>query len=107
MDYDYGSYKGYFAENFVAEEFLTSGEKELFSWSEKKSELEFLREIEGKVILVEVKSGVITKAKSLEIFSQKYNPDYQVIFSAKEYRFFDRKKIYQCPLYLAGKFPFP
>jgi uncharacterized protein len=59
-DYDYGSYKGFFAENFVAQEFLSHGLDSLFSWQEQQSEIEFLIEDRGAVIPVEVKSGSIT-----------------------------------------------
>ena len=56
LDYNYGSYKGYFAENFVAQEFLIH-EKDLYSWQEQQEELEFLLEIQGQAIPIEVKSG--------------------------------------------------
>ena len=48
LDYDYGTYKGYFAENFVAQEFVNKGMRALYSWHENRSELEFLVESEGK-----------------------------------------------------------
>ena len=48
LDQNYGSYKGYFAENFVAQELLCSGFEPLFSWQEKTSEVEFLLQIEVK-----------------------------------------------------------
>ncbi len=105
LDYDYGSYKGYFAENFVAEEFLGSGEEDLFSWQENKAEVEFLIEVEGKTVPIEVKSGSVTKAKSLKVFSEKYKPPFQVILSAKPLSIEENRHYY--PLYLAGFFPMP
>jgi len=101
LDYDYGSYKGYFAENYVAQEFLCSGIK-LFSWVEGTAEVEFLIQAAGKVIPVEVKSGWITKAKSLYSFKEKYHPPYQIIFSAKGLHIDTRGHNYLLPLYLAG-----
>ena len=104
LDADYGSYKGYFAENFVAQELLKARDK-LFSWQEQKSEVEFLLEILGQVIPIEVKSGTTTKAKSLQVFSEKYKPPYQVIFSGRSFDI--RAKTHYYPLYLAGSFPLP
>ncbi len=103
LDYDYGTYKGYFAENYVAEAFISSGTNELFSWSEKTAELEFLREMDGRVIPVEVKSGSVTHAKSLAAFSAKYSPPYRIILSAKPLKIDRAKGLYQYPLYLAGQ----
>lgn len=102
LDYDYGTYKGYFAENFVAQEFLCSGIKELFSWTEKTAEIEFLIEDDGKVIPVEVKSGSITKTKSLSVFTEKYQPPYQMVLSAKPLHINAKNGIRHYPLYLSG-----
>ncbi len=62
MDYDYGTYKGYLAENFVAQEFRCAGVDKIYSWRERTAEVEFLREVNGKVLPVEVKSGRNTQA---------------------------------------------
>ena len=105
LDYDYGSYKGYFAENYVAEELLGHGMDALFSWQEKTAEVEFLAEVNGAVIPLEVKSGSVTKAKSLRVFSEKYKPPYQVVFSAHSLDIKENHPIHYYPLYLAGFFP--
>ncbi|MDX8430929.1 MAG: AAA family ATPase [Candidatus Algichlamydia australiensis] len=98
----YGSYKGYFAENFVAQELLASGQEDLYCWQEKRMEVEFILDVQGEVIPMEVKAGRITKAKSLHIFAEKYRPPFQVIFSGKP--FCEKPKIKLYPLYLAGKY---
>jgi len=105
LDYDYGTYKGYFAENFVAQEFICSGVNELHSWAEKTAEVEFLREIDGDVLPVEVKSGGVTQAKSLKVFAKKYNPKYRTIMSAKGLQIDTKNKVHHYPLYLAYRFP--
>ncbi len=102
MDADYGAYKGYFAENFVAQELIITGGESLFSWQENQFELEFLLEIDGKVIPIEVKSGLSVKAKSLKIFSEKYKPPYEVILSGQLPERGERRNIRYFPLYLAG-----
>jgi len=103
-DYDYGSFKGYFAENFIAQEFLYAGARTLYGWSEKNSELEFLQEVEGAIIPIEVKSGWVTQAKSLKVFRERYHPPYSFIFSAKNLSVSDSKELVRCPHYLANQF---
>lgn len=104
MEYDYGTYKGYFAENFVAQEFLANN-AELYSWSEGTAEVEFLRILDTKVIPIEVKSGWITQAKSIKIFQKKYASPYRVIMSAKNLSIDNVNKVHHYPLYLCGMFP--
>ncbi|MFC1770784.1 ATP-binding protein [Candidatus Margulisiibacteriota bacterium] len=105
LNYDYGSYKGYFAENYIAQEFICSGVLNLNCWNEGRAEVEFLREIDGDVIPIEVKSGWITQAKSLRVFADKYQPKYRVIFSGKTLNIDKKNRIHHYPLYLANKFP--
>ncbi|MCF7945158.1 MAG: DUF4143 domain-containing protein, partial [Spirochaetia bacterium] len=70
-----GSYKGYLAENFTAQELIAYGQKELYSWAGRTSEIEFLLQKEDQVIPLEVKSGKrISRTKSLDVFTQKYKP---------------------------------
>lgn len=105
LDYNYGSYQGYFAENFIAEEFITSGVSPLHGWREKTAEVEFLREEEGEVLPVEVKSGWVTQSKSLKVFAEKYKPPCKVLMSAKNLRFDKINKTAHIPLYLASRLP--
>ncbi len=107
LDYEYGSYKGFFAENFVATELLNSRKEELFSWQENRGEIEFLTEINNQAIPIEVKSGSVIKTKSLDKFIEKYHPAFQVILSGKPLSIDPVKKNYRYPLYLAGNFPSP
>lgn len=102
LDYDYGTYKGYFAENFVAQALIANGYEDLFSWQEGRAEVEFLINIDGSIIPIEVKAGSITHAKSLAQFTKKYNPKYRVIYSAKEKYFDHNTQTAYIPLYLAG-----
>ncbi|MCP4690791.1 MAG: ATP-binding protein [Desulfobacterales bacterium] len=104
-DYDYGSYKGYFAENFVAQEFRFAGCRSLYSWKENTAEVEFLREENGEVLPVEVKSGRVTQAKSLKVYAEKYNPEYRTVLSARNMRIDHENRVHHYPLYLASRFP--
>jgi len=103
LDYAYGTYKGFFAENFVAQELLTAGTKNLYCWQEGRSEIEFLQERAGNIIPIEVKSGIITRAKSLQIFAAKYQPQHSIILSGQNLFIDTATKVYRYPLYLASK----
>ena len=81
--YDYGTYQGYFAENYVATQLIAAGDRALFGWKEGTAELEFLKEMDGRVYPVEVKSGHVTQAKSLFSFAQKYLSEDLVVLSAR------------------------
>ncbi|MDF1654876.1 MAG: AAA family ATPase [Coxiellaceae bacterium] len=105
LDYDYGSHKGFFAENYVSQAFTYAGASSLYGWTEGTSEVEFVRDIEGDIIPIEVKSGWVTQAKSLKQFVGKYQPKYRVVISAKNLRIDSENKLQCLPLYLAEKFP--
>lgn len=106
LEADYGSFKGFFAENFVAQELICSGQNSLFSWKERQYEVEFLLEIQGDVIPLEVKSGSNTHAKSLQVFSEKYHPAYQIVLNKSSLDIRPEKKVRHIPLFLAGSVPF-
>ena len=71
-------------------------QESLYSWQEKSAEVEFLLQIEGKAVPVEVKSGWVTHAKSLSIFSERYHSPFKIILSAQNIS--EAKSRY--PLYL-------
>lgn len=102
LEASYGSYKGYFAENFTAQELLNSGHR-LYSWQEGSAEIEFLIELQGDAIPVEVKAGSVVKAKSLKVFAEKYHPPYEIILRGRPFSQHKNQNIHYYPLYLAGK----
>lgn len=103
LEEDYGSYKGYFAENFVAQELVAAGRRELYAWQEREAEVEFLLDMEGAIIPVEVKSGRVVKAKSLTVFCSKYLPPYRLILSARPLESDQEGQIHRLPLYLTSR----
>lgn len=105
LNYDYGSYKGFFAENYVAQAFTFTTHSGLYSWTENTSEVEFVRQVDNDIIPVEVKAGWIAHAKSLNIFVNKYHPPYRVIMSAKPLHIDPNAQLQKLPLYLAEWFP--
>jgi predicted AAA+ superfamily ATPase len=105
LRYDYGSYKGYFAENFVLQELCSHGLDKIVTWSGRTSEIEFVLEINESIIPVEVKAGFNTKAKSLQAFINKYNPVYAVKFTGNKFGCDRQKRIFNYSLYMILKFP--
>lgn len=106
LDYRYGTYKGYMAENYIAQAFSAVTDN-IACWREGQSEIEFLRDMDGIAIPVEVKSGWVTKSRSLSVFCGKYNPSYACIFSAKNMALDATRRRHYYPLYLASRFPLP
>jgi len=104
LTYDYGSYKGYFAENFVLQELIAQSSQTLYSWCENTSSVEFLIDLQGEPIPIEVKAMKSSKAKSLNVFRQKYSPKKAVLFSGNPLRLGDSVQDHY-PLYLASLFP--
>lgn len=104
MDYDYGTYKGYFAENFVASEFIAKNICNLNSWQQNRAEIEFLVDIDDHIIPIEVKSGWVTRSQSLQKYAEKYAPLYRIIFSAKPLFIDEINKYYNYPLYMVQWF---
>jgi predicted AAA+ superfamily ATPase len=99
--YDYGSYKGYIAENFVAQELRAAGIRELFCWEGRTSEVEFLLETPLGIIPLEVKSGRVTQSKSLNVFVERYQPQQNIILSGKNVKIYG-SRLYM-PIYAAGR----
>jgi hypothetical protein len=101
LNYGFGSYQGYVAENFVAQELRAAGNKTLYCWQGRTAEVEFLLEKEGQILPVEVKSGWVTQSKSLKVFVDRYHPPEAFILSAKN---ITRRNINRyLPLYATGR----
>ena len=83
-NYSYGSYKGYFAENYVIQELAVSFNKDFYSWQEGTSEIEFLTAIAGEIIPIEVKAGINKKAKSLTVYLSRYHPNKSYLISGDQ-----------------------
>jgi len=88
---------GAVAENYVAQALSTKGHP-LYYWeSQSIAEIDFVIQLDEKVIPIEVKSGVRTRSKSLSVYREKYNPEYCIRISAKNFGF--ENGIKSVPLY--------
>ena len=79
LNFDFGSYKGYFAENYVAQHLMLETHAGIYCWQQQRSEIEFVKQFKDKIIPIEVKAGAIIKAKSLEKYCNIYQPDTAII----------------------------
>ncbi len=96
---DLNDFKGGMTENYVNVQ-LTINEYRTYYWeSERGAEIDFVIQRDGKLIPIEVKSADNTRAKSLKVYMETYNPDYAIKLSTKNFGFEDKKKI--VPLYAA------
>ncbi len=102
--FSFGQFKGFIAENFAMLEFKASGKKAIYSWRENTAEIEFLLSIGEEIIPVEVKAGLNTKAKSLQVFKNKYKPERSLLLSGMPKAHSNRDHM-RLPLYLAASFP--
>jgi len=100
LDFNFSSYKGYVAENFVAQELVATGYRNLFCWEGRTSEIEFLIEADNQIVPVEVKSGHITKSKSLKVYEERYQPKYSFVLSGNNIRLSEHRSY--IPIYAIG-----
>jgi len=94
---DFNLYKGMLCENYVAQSFVANCLKLNYWKSKKDAEIDFLLNIDGNVIPIEVKSATNAKAKSLKIYIEKYNPKYSIKISSRNFGFVNNIK--SIPLY--------
>jgi len=97
------NYKGYIAENFIQNELMAQLGGPSFSWEYARSEIEFLfKAFSGEIIPIEVKSGKRTRAKSLTVYTQRYDPikTIKLIGSTGS---LDKKEALVLPLYYVSK----
>lgn len=90
-------YKGVFIENYVAEN-LFSKYRELYYWAlGNMYEVDFLINIDGDIIPIEVKASDNTTSKSLKYYISRYKPKYSIRLSTKN--FGEANGIKSIPLY--------
>ena len=76
-------YKGALTENYVMTQLKTMGIDSYFWRTKADAEMDFITDYEGILFPIEVKSADNTKAKSLHLFCNRYNPKMAVKTSLK------------------------
>ena len=93
------TFMGGITENYVANTLAGNG-YELFYWeADSKAEVDFIITRDEKIIPIEVKAGVNTRSYSLKSYIKKYNPEYSIRISGKNFGF--ENGIKSVPLYAA------
>lgn len=92
-------FKGGMAENYANVQLGINGYRTYYWESERGAEVDFMIQREGRIIPVEVKSADNTRAKSLKVYMETYQPAYAIKLTAKNFGFEDGKK--SVPLYAA------
>jgi len=97
------NYKGYIAENFVQNEMIAKQGTPSYSWEYARSEIEFLyKDNNGDIFPIEVKSGKRTRAKSLDVYVQRYQPKKTIKLIGSQGSL-DNTNALVLPLYYASK----
>lgn len=91
-------FKGVLSEQFVLQQLITA-DLFPFYWipEEGKSEVDFIIQLDKGIVPIEVKSNENLKAKSLKVYSEKYNPEICIRTSLSPYR--KQEWIENLPLY--------
>lgn len=92
-------FKGGMSENYANVQLGINGYRTYYWESERGAEVDFVIQREGHIIPVEVKSADNTRAKSLKVYMETYQPAYAIKLTAKNFGFEDGKK--SVPLYAA------
>ena len=95
-------FKGTLTEQYVLQQLAHLPNSFLGYWTNNKStaEVDFLLQINGKVLPIEVKSGENLQAKSFKFFCQKYCPEMALRTSLSDYR--EESWMTNIPLYAIG-----
>lgn len=92
-------YKGILAENYVAQ-IIYAKYKELYYWTLGSNyEVDFLINIEGDIIPIEVRASDNTTSASLNYYMNRYKPEYAIRISSKNFGYSNNIK--SIPLYAA------
>ena len=95
-------FKGALTEQYVLQQLIVHEENDIFHWSSEKGtgEIDFLIQMDDKIVPVEVKAEENLQAKSLRSFVQKYDMEYAVRTSMSDYR--EQDWMVNYPLYDVG-----
>ena len=94
-----GEAKGAITENYIMQQLVSNGLTPHYWESQGKAEVDFVLQSGTSVLPIEAKSADNTKAKSLSVFTSKYDVEKSVRISSKNFGF--ENNIKSVPLYAA------
>jgi predicted AAA+ superfamily ATPase len=90
-------YRGFLTENYVAQTLALHGH-ELYYWtSGNTAEMDFLLHLADGIIPMEVKAADNVRSRSLQVYTEKYRPNYAIRVSTRNFGF--TQGIKSVPLY--------
>jgi len=96
--HSFDGFKGALAENYIMQALVTNGITPYYWTSNGKAEVDFVfQDNDDKIIPLEAKSSDNVKSKSLRTYIDKYNPEFSIRVSSKN--FGNENKIKSIPLY--------
>jgi hypothetical protein len=96
-------FHGALAENYVAQELISTIHSELYYWtSQGKAEVDFIVPLEDGILPMEVKAGLIRGAKSLHIYDQAYHPKKLIRISSRNLK--QDGRFCNVPLYMVAPY---
>jgi len=97
-------FKGAITEQFVLQELKTLGAMPVCYWGrdEGKNEVDFVVQWRSEIVPIEVKSGIRSKSKSLDIYRDLYRPAHAIRTTLKNFGMNDG--LYSIPLYMIASF---
>ena len=102
-----GIYRGALAEQYVGQELLAAGDRQLHYWSRaaksSTAEVDYLIAIDGRIVPIEVKSGPAGRLRSLhQLLLENPECDPGIVLSARPYAELPEQGLVFVPLYYAG-----
>ena len=94
---DFNDFKGGLTENYVNNQMMANQHKCYYWTSGNRAEVDFVARLGKDIIPIEVKSGDNTRSKSLNEYINKFNPQYAIRISAKNFGYDNNIK--SVPLY--------
>ena len=96
-------FKGALTEQYVCQQLKTLKDLPIYYWKSDKgdAEIDFVVQINGEVVPVEVKAESNLKAKSLKVYKEKYEPELCIRTSMAEYR--EEEWLLNLPLWAVEK----
>lgn len=98
----FGKFKGALTEQYVCQQLKTIDDMPLYYYTNDRGSLEidFLTELSGNIVPIEVKAEVNLKSKSLKTFCEKYSLKHAVRTAMTDYK--KEGRLLNLPLYLVG-----
>ena len=98
-------FRGSLTEQFAIQELQSQTDADICYWAndgESRVEVELIAQIAGRIVPIEIKSGINLRARSLKIYIEKYRPPIAIRSSPADYK--KTNNLYDVPLHLLSSF---